>query len=121
MDALTSAVKPLLFVFQIPRSWAINRCATTALAAVALLTLLSFGLSGFLLNELASARDWVLHTYAVRSQVERVSWDFDTLENGLRGFVLTGAEAERAKYERAQGRIPSDLDRIATRERDSPV
>ena len=121
MDALTSAVKPPLFLFQIPRAWAINRCATTALAAVALLTLLSFGLSGFLLNELASARDWVLHTYAVRSQVDRVSWDFDTLENGLRGFVLTGAEAERAKYERAKGRIPSDLDRIAARERDSPV
>jgi two-component sensor histidine kinase len=120
MNARTSAVKRPLFLLQIPRAWAINRPATTALAAVALFACISFGLSAVLLNELASARDWVLHSHAVRSRIDRVSWDFDALENGLRGFILTGAEAQRAAYERAKSQLPSDLDRLAAAHPNNP-
>ena len=120
MDALTSAIRLPPVRFQASRAWAINRPATAALAAVALFTLISFGLTAALLQELGAARDWVHHSYVVRSRIDRVTWDVDTLENGLRGFILSGTEAQRAAYERAKRQLPSDLDRLTAVQQNHP-
>ena len=120
MDALTSAIRLPPVRFQASRAWAINRPATAALAAVALFTLISFGLAAALLQELGAARDWVHHSYVVRSRIDRVTWDVDTLENGLRGFILSGTEAQRTAYERAKRQLPSDLDRLTAVQQNHP-
>jgi two-component sensor histidine kinase len=120
MAAVTSAIRLPPFMLQTPRAWAINRPATAALAAVALFALISFGLSAVLLQEFAAARDWVRHSYVVRNRIDRVTWDVDTLENGLRGFILSGTEAQRATYERAKRQLPSDLDRLTAVQQNHP-
>lgn len=114
------ALGPTPFSSTKPPRWLVGKSATHALAAVSLLTIVIFGLSAEFLRQLASARDWVRHSHAVQSQIDRVTWDFDALENGLRGLVLTGADAQLAAYERLRTQIGIDAADLVSSTRDQP-
>ncbi|HQT79761.1 MAG TPA: CHASE3 domain-containing protein, partial [Rhodopila sp.] len=63
------------------------------------------GLVGLLswdrLNAARSARDWTMHTYEVLGTIRNLGMAVREAEDGQRGYLLTGADADIAMYDSA--------------------
>jgi CHASE3 domain sensor protein len=66
------------------------------------------------------AQDWVAHTHEVRTAIAQMRADIVDIQNGQRGFVLTGDPAELQPYEAARRSIGHDLEHVRELTRDSP-
>jgi two-component sensor histidine kinase len=94
-------------------AWLIDAAATHVIIGVLTLMVVGLLLSGTLMRQLKETRDWVFHTREVQSKIDEVAWDVLALQIGLRGFILTGDEAQLALRDRARAELLPDLNDLA--------
>ena len=89
--------------------------------AVSLLTLSLVFFSGYRATQHAIERSyWVDHTYEVASLIDTVIKQFNDVETGQRGYLLTGKLSYLEPYESGISGIPSTLSRARNLTTDNP-
>lgn len=66
------------------------------------------------------ASEWVTHTFEVTEAIDRVVTSVQDIENGQRGFLLSGDPVFLVAYDRARNALPKDLKRLRELPRDNP-
>jgi two-component sensor histidine kinase len=103
-----------------PLRWLIGKRAVRALVIFCLVSALSFALSAALVRELSNAQHLVIHTREVQSKIDEVAWDVLAIDAGLRGFALTGDEAQLDAYMHGESEIQLDIAAIDALTRGDP-
>ncbi|WP_048709264.1 sensor histidine kinase [Microvirga massiliensis] len=96
-----------------PRTWLIEPGTTRIIVGIFFLMVASFVLSAALMRQLNEARDWVFHTREIQSKIDEITWDTLALQNGLRGYILTGNDAQLALRDKARAELLPDLADLA--------
>ena len=96
-----------------PRTWLIEAGTTRVIVGTFFLMVASFALSAALMRQLNEARDWVFHTREIQSKIDEIAWDTLALQNGLRGYILTGNDAQLALRDKARAELLPDLADLA--------
>lgn len=101
--------------------WRIDATATRVIAGGLILMIAGLLLSATLMRQLKETRDLVFHTREVQSKIDEVSWDVLALQSGLRGYILTGDEAQLALRDQARAELLPDLTDLAVLAHDDPI
>jgi two-component sensor histidine kinase len=98
--------------------WQIGRNVAWALIGFCLVSLLSFTMSTILLRQLTDAHRWVHHTREIQSTINEVTWDITAIDSGMKGFALTGDDAQLGPYREGEAEIGPDLARLSALTKD---
>ncbi|HYZ23067.1 MAG TPA: CHASE3 domain-containing protein, partial [Rhodopila sp.] len=93
----------------------VGRASLVALAVLLGLIALIGGLSWERMNAARSARLWITHSYDVLAVIRQLSTAVREAEDGQRGYLLSGSQAELAMHDAAIGRasiLTGDLQRL---------
>jgi diguanylate cyclase (GGDEF)-like protein/PAS domain S-box-containing protein len=67
------------------------------------------------------ASEWVTHTFEVTEAIDAVLSSVQEVENGQRGFLLSGDPAFLGGYAAARAALPAELEHLRALSRDNPV
>jgi CHASE3 domain sensor protein len=87
---------------------------------LALVLLIGLAVAGYFSGRrYLDASEWVTHTFEVTEAIDRVVASVHEVENGQRGFLLSGDPAFLDTYEEARVSLPRDLLRLRQLPRDN--
>src|SRR5687768_15697906 len=67
------------------------------------------------------ASEWVTHTFEVTEAIDAVLSSVQEVENGQRGFLLSGDLAFLGGYAAARAELPGEIEHLRALSRDNPV
>lgn len=99
----------------------VRSVAPLALAAALVIVVLNTWFAVSAVRSLTASEAWLLHTWEVIGQTERLLATVTKAESSARGFIITGLQPSLASFQDATATLPADIQHFKDLTSDNPV